>query len=83
MILPINHITNWISICQRKQEKIDKDVICENSTIFDNNDRIGDWVMVRKKKNLNMKHHLKVRMKIFKPGQTETLPFIWERSQID
>ena len=80
MILPINHIANWILICQRKQAQIDKDGICKNSTRFDYDYRIGDWVMVNKKTTLNMKHHLKVRMKLFKPGQTETLPFKWELS---
>ena len=82
MILPINHRANWRLIRQRKQAQIDKDVIPENSTRVDHDYRIGDWVMARKKMTLNMKHHLKVRMKLFKIGQTEPLPFKWERSHI-
>ena len=70
MILPNNHIVKWRLLRQRKQAQIDKDVIRENSTRVDHNYRIGDWVMVRGKMTLNMKHHLKVRMKFFKPGQT-------------
>ena len=49
IILPINHIANWRLIRQRKQAKIDKDAICENSTRVDQDYRIGDWVTVRKK----------------------------------
>ena len=63
MILPINHISIWRLIHQRKQAQIDKDVIRENSTRVDYDYRIGDWVMVRRKMNLNMKHRLKVCMK--------------------
>ena len=55
-------------ILKRKQGQIDKDVIHENSTRVNHDYRIREWVMVRGKMNLNMKHHLKVRMKIFKPG---------------
>ena len=35
MILPINHIAKWRLINQRKQLKIDKDLILKNSTRFD------------------------------------------------
>ena len=70
MILPINHLANWILICQRKQAQIDNDVIRKNSTRVDHDYRIVDCVMVRGKMTLNMKHHLKVRMKLFKIGQT-------------
>ena len=49
MIVPINHLTNWISIRQRKQAQIDEDVIRENSTKVYHDYRIGDWVMVGEK----------------------------------
>ena len=70
MILPINHIANWRLIHQHKQAQTEKYVIRENSTRVDHDYIIGDWVMVRGKMTLNMKHHLKVRMKLFKIGQT-------------
>ena len=76
-------MADWILIHQRKQAQTDKDEICKNCTRVDYDYRIGDWVMVRKKTTLNMKHHLKVCMKFIKPGQTETLRFKWERSQIE
>ena len=77
MILPINHIANWRLIRQRKQAQIDKYVIRKNSTRVDYDYIIGDWVVVRVKMTLNMKHHLKVSICFFKPGQTEMLPFKW------
>ena len=77
------HIANWRLIRQRKQAQIDKDVIRENYTRVNHDYRIRYWFMVREKMNLNMKNHLKVRMKLFKIGQTEPLPFKWERSQIE
>ena len=83
MILPINHIANWKLICQRKQVQIEKDILRENSTIVNHDYRIGEWVKVRKEITLNMKHHLKVRMTLFRRGKMELLPFKWERSQID
>ena len=83
MILPINHLANWRFICQRKQAQIEKNVINENSTRINHNYRSGDQIMLREKTTLNMKHHLKVRMILFKCGKTEQLLFKRERSQID
>ena len=45
MILPINHVADWRYICQRKQLKIDKDAIRENTTIIDHNYIVGDKLM--------------------------------------
>ena len=75
MILPIRYLANWILIRQLKQAQIVKDVINENSPRSNHDYIIGDWLMVRGKITLNTKHHLKVRMKLLKRGQMETLPF--------
>ena len=83
MILPINHLENWRVIRQRKQAQIEEDVILENYTRVHHDYRIGDWVMVRRKMTLSVKHHLKVCMKLFNIEKTELLPFKWERSQIE
>ena len=48
MILPINHIENWIYIRQWKQAYNEKDVIRENSTGIDHNYRVGDKFTVRR-----------------------------------
>ena len=48
MILPFNHVENCRYICHRKQSKIEKDVIRENSTRIDHNYNISDKVMVRR-----------------------------------
>ena len=82
MILPINHIENWRLIRQCKQAQIYKDVIRKNSTRIDHNYVIGDWFMVRENNYFN-ETPFKGCMKLFKPGQTETLPFKWEESKID
>ena len=42
MIIPINQIVNWVYIRQRKQAQIEKDLICENSTIINYDYNIGD-----------------------------------------
>ena len=47
MILPINHIANWICILEQKQIEIEKDVICKNSIIIYHDYNIGHKVMVR------------------------------------
>ena len=39
--------------------------------------------MTREKKALIKKHHLKVRMILFKSGKTEPLPLKQERPQVD
>ena len=75
MILPINYLGNWRLRRQRKQVQIEKDVIRENSTRVNQDYRIGDWVIVRGEMTLNIKHHLKIRIKLFKRGQTEMLLF--------
>ena len=46
MTPPINHIVNWRYICQRKQDQIEKDVICENSTIIYHDYRVGDQITI-------------------------------------
>ena len=45
MTLPINNVAGWRYISQRKQTQIEKDVICENSTIVNYNYRMVDQVM--------------------------------------
>ena len=45
MILPIDHIADWIYIHQRKQAQIDKEIICEKTTRIYHNYRVGDKVM--------------------------------------
>ena len=47
MILPINHIADWVYIRQRKQAKIEKYVICKNSIKINHNYRIGNQVIIR------------------------------------
>ena len=47
MIPPINHVTDWIYMCQRKQAEIDTDVIRENTTRIDHYYRVGDKVMTQ------------------------------------
>ena len=71
MILPINHLENWIFRHQRRQAKIEKELIHKNSTRIDHDYRVGDKVMVRRRMNLNIKHHLKFRMIFFKRKQKE------------
>ena len=46
MIPPINHVADWSSISQRKQNQLDKYVICENITIIDHDYRVADQVMM-------------------------------------
>ena len=41
MILPINHVEDWMYIYQRKQVKIEKGVIRENTVRIDYNYRVG------------------------------------------
>ena len=65
MILPINHLANWRSICQRKQAQMDKDVIRENSTKVNHDYIIGDWVMVRKKYDFKYETPFKGLYEIF------------------
>ena len=77
MILPINHMANWRFIRQHKQAQIDKDVIWENSTRVDHDYTIVYWVMVRKNNYFKYETPFKVCMKLFKPGETESLPFRW------
>ena len=40
-ILLTNHVVDWRYICQRKQAQIEKYVIHENSTIIENDYRVG------------------------------------------
>ena len=77
IILPINNMANWRHIHQRKQRQIEKDVIRENSTRIDYNFNIGDKVVVIKNRLINEKYRSKVRMKLFKCGQTE--PLLYEQ----
>ena len=49
MIPPINHVADWSSISQRKQNQLDKYVICENITIIDHDYRVADQVMMGSK----------------------------------
>ena len=49
MILPINHLACWRYICQHKQVQINKDVICENTTIIYPNYGVGDTIMIKTK----------------------------------
>ena len=49
MILPINHVADWRYIRQSKQAQIDKDVICENTTIIDHDYVLGDKVITLNK----------------------------------
>ena len=49
MILPINHVADWRYIGQSKQAQIDKDVICENTTIIDHDYVLGDKVITLNK----------------------------------
>ena len=51
MILPIRYLANWILIRQLKQAQIVKDVINENSPRSNHDYIIGDWLMVRGKKD--------------------------------
>ena len=50
MILPINHISHWRYIRQRKQAQIEKCVIYKDSTRINYDYNIGDKVMVRRDK---------------------------------
>ena len=52
MTLPINHLANCRFILQRKQGKIEKDILCKNSTRIDHNYRVGNHTMVRKQNDL-------------------------------
>ena len=47
MILTINHVLDWRYICQRKQAKIDKDAIRENTTRINYDYKVGDQVLIR------------------------------------
>ena len=49
MIPPINHVADWRCISQRKQNQLDKYVICENITIIDHDYRVADQVMMGSK----------------------------------
>ena len=79
MILPINHITNWRYIRQRKQAQIEKDVINKKITRTDHNYQI----MIRKHTAFKYETRFKGIMKLFKRGQKEPLPFKWERSYLE
>ena len=82
MILTINHVADWSYIYQRKQAKINKYVIGENTTRIDNDYRVGDKALIRNlSQHINAKPCSKARMKNFKCGQTEPPPYIWERLQ--
>ena len=49
MILPINHVSDWRYIRQRKQAKIDNSVTRVNANRIDHNYRVGGNVMIRTK----------------------------------
>ena len=65
MILPIKRVEDWRYIRQRKQMKIYKDSICENTTRIDNDYRVGDKVMTITKSEYKYKTPFKVRYGIF------------------
>ena len=69
MSLPITHIENSRLIRQQKQRQIEKDAICENSTLIHYNFNIGNKFMIIKTRLINKKHHSKVGMKYFQPGR--------------
>ena len=65
MILPTNNVADWRYIRQRKQAQIDKDAICENTTIIYHNYRVGDKVMTKTKSAYKYKTPFKGPYEIF------------------
>ena len=59
IILPIKHVVDWRYIRQCMQEKLEKDVIHENSTRINYNYMVGYQVMLSNKSVYNTKLYLK------------------------
>ena len=68
MILPIDHIENWRYIRQRKQMQIEKDVIRENSTRIDHDNRVGDKIVVIINQDYKYETTFQGPYKFFKSG---------------
>ena len=73
MILPINHVADWRYMRQRKQVKIDKDVIREKTTRIDHNYRVGYKVMTKTKSVYKYETLFKVPHEIFHTWTNRTV----------
>ena len=73
MIIPINQVAYWRYICQNKQEQIDKDVICKNSTRIDHDYRVEDQVTTRIKSVYKYKTPFKGTYEIFHTWTNRTV----------
>ena len=76
MILPINHIADWIYIRQCKQTQIDNDVIREKANRIYHNYIVGDKLMTLTKASYKYETPYKVPYKIFQTWKNITVTLI-------
>ena len=66
MILPINHVVDWMYIRQHKQTQINKDAARENNTRIDHYYRVGDKVMSKMRSEYKYETPFRGRYEIFR-----------------
>ena len=76
MIIPINHVADWGYICQRKQTQLNKDVICENTTRFDHDYRVGDKFLTKNNSAYKYKNRFKNQYEILQMWKNGTVTLL-------
>ena len=76
MILPINHVADWRYIRWHRKTQINKEVILENTTRVDQNYRVGDKILVKRKSAYKYKSPLKDSYEIFQMWTIVTITLL-------